>query len=212
MNKLNCGKSLAGVTREVVLCGLALSATLLAGCSSCEAVSGFFVEPAPELEHPQTYSGAEVAFYYPGNWKATESNLSDVGVTAKIIEVESAGNAYLAVQIFTPALPLDALELLDETTRAMHAEVSRMSGGLVRSGDGITTDVTRQLLGAVRAGKRRQLTLEVLGEQVPHTIEVYAVELAQLSVVVLTTGADEDMSRLGPGYAQVLDSLQLVAN
>jgi len=201
---------MASIGRALLL-ALAFSTAGLLGCSSCEEVSGFFVEPAPELETPKTYSGAEVAFQYPGNWTARESNLSEPGITAKIVEVESAGNAYLAVQIFKPALPLEVTDLLDEMTRGMHAEIARLSGGLASSGDGVTQDVTRQLLGTIRPGKRRQISLQVLGEQVPHTIEAYVVELSQMTVCILSSGADDDMSRLGPGYAQVLDSLQVVA-
>ena len=184
---------------------------LLVGCSACEELMGFFVEPQPDVENPKTFTGREIAFSYPGNWKATASTLCEGEITARIVEIESAGNAYLAVQVFSPAMSLDPAELLEETTREMHMEISRVSGGLVNSGDGITTDVTRQLLGAVRPGKKRSLTVEVFGERVPHTIEIYAVELQNLSVVVLSTGADEDLRKLGPGYALVLDSLQLVA-
>jgi hypothetical protein len=191
--------------------GLLLAAALLAGCSTCSDISGFFVEPEPDLENPNTYGGAEVAFRYPGNWKATESILSELGVTAKIIELESPGNAYLAVQVFNPALPIDVSDMLDETTRMMQQEMARITGGLVTADHGVTVDCSRQLLGALRQGKRRSLSVEVLGERVPHTVEIYVVEISGYTIVVLTTGADEDMSRLGPGYALALDTLQVVA-
>jgi hypothetical protein len=193
-----------------LIVGAALATVLLSGCSACEEVMGFFVEPKPDVENPKTFTGREIGFSYPGNWKATESTLSEGEIVARIVELESAGTAYLAIQVFRPAMPLDATELLDETTREMHMEISRISGGLVDSGDGITTDVTRQLLGAVRSGKRRSVSVTMLGERVPHTIEIYVAELEHLTVAVLSTGADEDLRKLEPGYAMVLDSLRLV--
>jgi hypothetical protein len=189
---------------------LLLSAALLSGCSSCGDVLGFFVEPTPDIDNPKQYARGGITFSYPGNWNLTQSALAEAGISIDIIEISSQGNAYMAVQVFTPALPLELTEILDETTKVMHEEVSRMTGGLVRSDDGTTRDVSRQVLGAVRPGLERQVTIEVLGERTPHTIEVYGAEFAAISVVVISSAADEDLHKIGPGYALVLDSLAVV--
>ncbi len=185
---------------------LALVASLLATPLGC----GMFGEPTPDLDDKQRYAEHGLSFEYPGNWKTeVEQEQLPGGVSLTSITVSGKrGNAMTIVQQFQPAVPVDYDDLVGEfVVGVREAMPGFVEARQLDSGDWPT--IHRQLFGAEREGRKVRYAIELLGESVPHTVDIYFAELEDRLVVVYAQIPDEDRDKAMPGFNLIMDSIAL---
>jgi hypothetical protein len=170
---------------------------------------GFLVEPKADITKPQQYALHGLKFDFPGNWKATTDVSQESGIEMVSVSLESSGNALQVVQQFRPAIPLDLRDISATFATEMHAETKQMLGGTLDYSNGSSDDVQHVVLGESRPAKRNRFTLSLLGEKVPHTAEIVAIELPDRSLVIYDQAADEDLAAAQPGFALVESTLAI---
>lgn len=176
----------------------------LGSASGCHLLTG---EPDADVANPKHYQGHEVAFDYPGNWSQTEETEVMEGIEMVTISTESPGSSLAIVQQFRPSVPIGLDDVLDDFTTGMRESLSQELGGVVDMTDRGHSTVEHALLGATREGRRKQYTLDLLGESADHTVDLYAAELEDRAVIVYVQAADEDLAKAKPGFELVMGSL-----
>lgn len=184
-------------------------ASTLVGGAGCERVLGFFSEPKAQVDAPLRYEKDGISFLYPGNWTIAEEVTQESGVELRTINVESAGNALLMIQSFTPGVEIDLGAHIELTMGAMQEEVGKQVGGLADSTRGAVTDFEREFLGAKRTGKKAAITITALGEKVPSSVALIGAVLEDRTVLLFTTIPDGDRASVEAGFDQVMASLKL---
>lgn len=187
---------------------LFVASALVCG-AGCERVMGFFSEPKAQVDAPLRYEKDEISFLYPGNWTIAEEVKQENGFELRTINVESAGNALLMIQSFTPGVEFDLAAHLELTMGAMQEEVGKQVGGLVDSTRGEVTDFEREFLGAKRTGKQAAITITALGDKVSSSVALIGAVLEDRTVLLFTTIPDDDRARVEAGFDQVMTSLKL---
>lgn len=185
----------------LVLIGLALG--------GMDKLVGFFSEPAPDLASPKTFSADGVALSYPGNWTIKSKDGGASGIRIRTLTIESPGSTLALVQSFRPAIDVDMDDYLKSFVSGFEEELSSSYAGLIESGDVTTTELEGELAGVSITGKRLQLSLSLLNERVPFTIEIRRVKGEELTLVLVTMVSDEDQAVAQPGLDLVRDSLRL---
>ena len=94
-----------------------------------------------------------------------------------------------------------------DLTKEMRAETEGQIGGLVDYAQGDTKPIERMIHGSMRSGLESRFTLSLLGESVPHTAQLFPVELDDRVVLVFLQVADEDRAAHGAGFDMIVDSL-----
>lgn len=195
----------------VLVMSLACASSIMTGCESCDSLLGLIREPTPDVENPGRYTAGPLFFSYPGNWTCEGETRDREGVTVTVAHVESAGSAYLGVQFFSPALTIGGDELFDEISRELPQQIDQISAGIVESELGEVTTFQRRFLGEDRSARRRTVGLNVIGEQVPHTIEGHSATLPNHTISVFAMINDEDAERARSGFDLVIDTLEIRA-
>ena len=185
---------------------LLLAPLALATSTGCD----LFGEPKPDVANKQTFSGEGLHFDYPGNWESqVERETVEGGVTLTSIFVQAKrGNAMAIVQQFSPAVPVDYDMLVAEFVKGVQEGMPGFASAKQLDG-GQWPAINRTLVGADRPGRQVHYAAEVLGESVPHTVEIFFVELEDRTVVVYTQVPDEDRGKAVPGFDLLLDSLAM---
>lgn len=188
-------------SRSLLLLLAALISLFLPAC-------GLLGEPTPDLGSPNTVTAFGVGFRYPGNWKLEQSEEVTSDIKVATLTTESRGSGLAMVQIFKPGVPLDAADVLRSFLKELPGAVDETAVGSVAS---VTTqgseDVTRTIAGTTRAGKRSTFRIRVLSETVPHTLEVYAFALGDVSVAIYFQAADEDLAKAGLAFDHIASTL-----
>jgi hypothetical protein len=187
------------------LCKLVLIASLLFTPLGC----GMFGEPKPDIAAAQRHTGAGLTFEYPGNWEAEVEQEQLEGMTLTMITVSSKhGNAVAIVQQFQPLPVVDRDQIVQDfyegITEAVPgvAKINRLDGGTAAT-------IHRALLGAEREGRKLRYSIEIMGESVPHTVDMIFAELEDRLVIVYSQIPDEDREKAMPGFELIMDSLAL---
>lgn len=176
----------------------------LAPAAGCQLLMG---EPAADVANPKRYQGHGLAFDFPGNWTQTEETEVIEGIEMVTVSTESPGSSLAIVQQFRPSVPIALDDVLDDFTQGMRESLSEEMGGVVGMTDRSDSSVMHPLLGAPTEGRRKQYTLSLLGEKADHTVDMYAAELGDRSLIVYVQAADEDLEKATPGFELVLGSL-----
>lgn len=186
--------------RKLVLIGSLLFTPL--GC-------GFFGEPKPDVTDAQRHTGAGLRFDYPGNWETEveQEQLDDLTMTM-ITVTSKHGNAVAIVQQFQPLAEVDpdqiVLDFFEGVREAMPgvADISRLDGGNAPT-------IRRQLFGVEREGRKLRYAIKVLGESVPHTVDMFFAQLDDRLIIVYSQIPDDDRDKVMPGFDLIMDSLAL---
>lgn len=185
------------------------SATLLVALVLGAHLAAAGCERRPDLAHPKRFDEGGLTFVYPGNWKVTTETTEEGAVRIRSVTVESPGNGIVMIEEFTPAVTVEAKQFLEELLGHMNKLAGGRTRGIVRV-DGLASQpVTRRLLGEQRAGLRYRFQMAALGEKAPHTVEGYSATVQGRSLVVVAQAPDEDLRLVEPGFARILDSLEV---
>lgn len=184
---------------------LALLTSLLGVPLAC----GMFGEPKPDLEGAETFTGAGLRFEHPGNWETEVEQDKFDDLTMTMITVTSKhGNAVAIIQQFQPQAVVDRDQLVVEFFEGVRESMPGITD--IRRLDGGEAEVISQpLLGSEREGRRLRYAIELLGETVPHTVDIVFAELEDRLVIVYTQIPDEDRSKAMPGFERISSSLAL---
>jgi hypothetical protein len=181
-------------------CGNGYRATLAVGLGFVLACGG----AAPDVEQRTAVDTERISFEVPGNWTHTVENSDIDGMVMDQHEVDTQGNAFLAVTVYGTPAALSPGELADMYLEALPAEM----GGLAVNESG-RSPTTRTLSGGPASGLEVGFSVEVLGVAAPHTLVVYTLQSAENSATILIQVPDDERAREQPGIDLVLDSLEL---
>jgi hypothetical protein len=170
---------------------------------------GMFGEPKPDIVDAQRHTGAGLTFQYPGNWEieVEQQPINDITVTM-ITATSKRGNAVAIVQQFQPLPVVDRDQIVVDFFAGIReampgvATIARLDGG-------VAPTIHRELLGAEREGRKLRYSIEVLGESVPHTVDMIFAELEDRLIIVYSQIPDSDREVAMPGFDLVMDSLAL---
>lgn len=185
--------------------GLALS---LAAAVACCAGLGcdFFIEPAPDVEHPKEFDLEGITISYPGNWKAVREVEKIEEITMTTATFESGGHATAIVQHMKPGIPVAGTDWAGEYMKGIQQASGEELGGLANVGESVKSPVTHSILGEEREGTRQVFNISLLGESVPHSLDLYPVELEDRTIIFLSQVATEDEAKARPAFDLILDS------
>lgn len=172
-------------------------------CSAC----GLLFEPKPDVAAPTHYDEHGLAFDFPGNWNAKTETDSTEGIATTIVTVESTGSGIAMVQQFKPPVPIDPDETLNVLTTEMRKSAGEQLGGVLDYTQGGSTPGQRTMLGAERQTRRAHFEIALLGNNLPHTVELVTAELEDRTIVVMLQAADEDLPTVTPAFEQIVTSL-----
>ncbi len=167
---------------------------------------GWLIEPKPDVDNPKAFELDGLSLSYPGNWSVSQESEAVENVTITTATFESTGNAMLIVQQFAPSVPLDMSELATEYASTIQSSASTEMGGIATVNVGASTEISREILGASRNGRQTHMSISVLGESVPHTLDVLGAELEDRTVVFISQVADEDRAKSLPAFELIMDS------
>ena len=192
------GRRLRGAVLSLVLGAVPLT--------GCELLA---IEPTADVDNPIDYSGHDLSFQHPGNWKRSEESEVLEGIEMVTISVESPGSTLAVVQQFRPAVPVELESVMVDFTEGMREGLQEEVGGVIDMTEKSTSTVTHAMLGQDREGRRKQYSLSLLGESADHTVDVYAAEFEDRSIIVYLQTADEDRKKSEPGLELVLSTLSV---
>jgi hypothetical protein len=175
---------------------LALAVALLAG-SGC-------AERTADVGHPHAFDDVGLSFSYPGNWTVSV----DKGESFRTVELETPGNALGLVMEFRPAIDVDLDSFAKRTMEGMKRHVDEKGHGVFDLKILPRTASRRKLLGEPRDGFHYAFSIGAGGEDLPHGADIWGAKLPERTVVVWMQTADEDRSKVQPGFDQVLDSMR----
>jgi len=192
------------------LLGLLLSTALLSPLVLGSTGCGILGEPKADVVNRLEFDRDGLSFDYPGNWETqVERETVEGGVTLTSVFVQAKrGNAMVIVQQFSPAVPVDYDMLVSEFVKGVQEGMPGFASAKQLDG-GQWPELTRKLVDSERPGRQVHYAAEVLGESVPHTVEIFFVEAEDRTVVVYTQVPDEDRSKAEAGFNLVMDTLAL---
>jgi hypothetical protein len=191
--------------RRLALVGSLLMTLLLITPIAC----GMFGEPEPDVATAQRHTSAGLTFEYPGNWKTEVAQEHVEGTTITTITVSSKfGNAVALVQQFQPRADVDRDQVVHDFFAGVRGAVPELAT-IERLDGGQAETIHRRLFGESREGRRLRYAIEMLGEKVPHTVDMVFAELDDRLVIVYAQIPDEDRGKALPGFDLVMDSLAL---
>ena len=180
---------------------LGLGLSIATSCS-------LFIEPAPNVDQPKTYSDHGVTYDYPGNWKVSEESMNEGGTEITTITVESPGSTIAIVQVFDSPIDIEMDMLVDEFQKGMSSALSAQFGGIVTVEQRDRVPTERNILGGSREGRKARFDVAILGEKVPHTVDLYGMKLTERTIALYLQAPDEDVEKVKPGFDLVLDTLR----
>lgn len=170
---------------------------------------GLFGEPKPDIADAQRHTGAGLTFQYPGNWETEVEQDQVNGITVTMITASSKhGNAVAIVQQFQPLPEIDPDQIVLDFFTGIREAIPGVAT-VTRLDDGVAPTIHRELLGVEREGRKLRYSIEVLGESVPHTVDMIFAELEDRAIVVYSQIPDEDREKAMPGFDLIMDSLAL---
>jgi len=170
---------------------------LLPFFSACEKMA--------DVSSPQLYSKDGLAFSYPGNWNITgEEALGDAGEKAKLLNVESPGDAIVIICVFDYASEQTLLEWATDFSLSMKEEIP-----FGEVGDSRFSDVTRMGKTGKIKGIKNNVELSFLGETVPHVQEFFSIRNNETSAFIVCQSAEEDLEKTEPAFRQIIGSFEL---
>jgi len=155
-----------------------------------------------DVSSPQLYSKDGLSFLYPGNWKITEEEVFEE--KAKLINVESPGDAIVVICAFDYASEQTLLEWATDFSLSMKEEIP-----FGEVGDSRFSDVTRMGKTGKIKGIKNKVELSFLGETVPHVQEFFSIRNKETSAFIVCQSAEEDLEKTEPAFRQIVGSFQL---
>jgi|GEM_PF-6661739 len=159
---------------------------------------------APDLDQKKKVRTDRVTFEHPGNWTAGFEPDRIEGLFMGIHEIEGGESAMVFLTIYDATAPFDAGDIADMYMDALPGELGGI--GLKQTG---RSAVKRQLNGVETDGVEVHFSADLLGIEVPHTLQVFTMLSESHSATVITQIADEDIGTEQPGIDLVLDTVKL---
>lgn len=158
-------------------------------------------------DEAKAYAEHGLSFSHRASWDLETERDDTSGVELVIITVDGPDSALAMIEQFRPKIAIDAAELMATLTQEMRVEAEGQIGGLVGYEQRGTKSITRKILGAERNGLESQFSISLLGEQVPHTAQLFPIELDDRTIIVFLQVADEDRAAHAAGFDTIVDSL-----
>lgn len=149
-------------------------------------------EQNADVQNPQSYSGENFEFQYPGNWKVTDDRQTDYG---NYIIIESPGDAIFIIRAYSKS---DAVALEDFVTSFSEQAQEATSVGTVESVRVIP--IEKEIGGVPIDGIRERVIISLLGEEVPHRRTYFAIERTEQVVFLIAQTAEEHIPLVTDGF------------
>ena len=156
-------------------------------------------ESAADITHLQTYSQHRITFSYPGNWKISEDSVTS-GV--RQIYFDTPGDAMIVLQF----QPDDQMSPLQKLVQIYSDAFAESTGTMLQITSGQRTPVKES---PNHQSMTETFTVTVLGTGVPHTRHYHRISMNTRACFTILQVADEDLTKVTPGYEKIVTSLQL---
>lgn len=148
----------------------------------------------------KVYEKDGLSFSYADNWKISEDEI--VSDRVRYLTVEDADNTVFAVTLFPAGYAMELTEYSDSFMEGLKKEIPY--GEIV----GLKSGETQRIIGdQMRNGIRRNFTMTLLGEKVPHTTDFYSVAIGEREAIIAIQAPDEDWSAAEPEVDVISKSL-----
>ncbi len=169
-------------------------------CSIVEKV----IDPAKKERKQiatKVYEKDGLSFSYPDNWNITEDTIIDKGI--RHVNIEDADNSIFVIQIMSSDMTAD----LEDMAETFMSEVSKnVPIGKVSNIKKALAE--RAIAGQSQTGVRRNYSITLFGEVVPHTVEFFLVEASSSRALITIQLPDEDL-KAGENEIKIIsDSLE----
>lgn len=169
---------------------------LLLSLSAC-------VEKPADIKNRLQYKNDGISFFYPGNWEVTEDTVVEA---VRFIFIETPGDAIMKIEIY----PIDqSFELKEFVELDIEALINRTPEILNLAKDNEIAEVKTSIRGIEYSGLKYELGISILGVDIPHVSEFYALHSNDNVAYLVSQVAKDDLRRVNVGFKLVLSSFKM---
>lgn len=151
---------------------------------------------APDIANPLRYDKDGIGFAYPANWRISDSGSND---SIRYVVAEGPGEVLFIAQVY----PRDKAVPLHEFAQWFSAEArGAMPFGEARSA--AFADIEKDFGETRLSGIREELSIVLLGMQVPHLREYFVEESADQVTYLISQSSSEDWPVVEPGLRLII--------
>lgn len=171
--------------------------------ASCE-FAGKLINPQKKLRAnivTKVYEKDGLSFSYPDNWRVTEDTILE-GAT-RYLTLEDADNSVFIITLPEAGYTMDLDEYSGNFIDVLKKEVP--FGEVVGEG---SVEINRIIQGESLKGVRKNFSIKLLGEKVPHTTDFFSVTQGDRQALIAVQSPDEDLKAADPEFEVIFNSLK----
>lgn len=170
---------------------------------SCAGIEKIINLPKREQKEivAKTYEKNGLSFSHPDNWQVSEDEILEEG--ARFVNVEDSDNSLFLITLF----PSDSFVDLDAYAENFTSSISsNMPVGKVSEPK--KSIINRTINNQNYQGIQYKYSAVLLGQSVPHTANIFSVELRKSSAIVVIQAPDADWKAADKEFQVIFDSLK----
>lgn len=173
---------------------------VLTACQSFEKLIDSRKNPQKEIVK-KVYEKNGLSFSHPNNWQITEDSiLEDEG---RLVNIEDSDNTLFIITLLKPGHTINLSEYAEDFIKGMASEIPIGKISKVKTGEASRTINNQQYTGI-----RKNFSIVLLGEDVPHTTDFFLITQQDDDAVVTIHAPDEDWNVADKEIQIIADSLK----
>lgn len=149
----------------------------------------------------KSYHKDGLRFSYPDNWKVTEDTILENNV--RHVNVEDGDNTLFIIQIMSSDYEVDLEDHAGNVVKEIRTSLP--VGNVVKVAFGTAS---REFSGKKYDGVRREYSVSVLGQTLPHTIDLFLIRGETANALVMIQAPDDDLKAAEKEVQTIADSLR----
>jgi len=182
---------------------IGLLIVLLFATSACQFVKKI-VDPTKTVRKEittKTYVENGLSFVYADNWRVTEDEILENGV--RYVNIEDKDNTLFIVSLFTVDDSMDLDEYAENIKATLPSEVP-----IGKISEVTSLPVNRVIAGNNLEGIRHRFSMKLLGQDIPHTQDVFQIVGKEYAPMIVIQAPDEDWAAAEKEFQVIFDSLK----
>ncbi|MDQ3130169.1 MAG: hypothetical protein M3Q99_05345 [Acidobacteriota bacterium] len=173
----------------------------LASCQSVEKIIDSNKKPQKEFV-TKVYEKNELNFSYGDNWRISEDTILEDGI--RFVQVEDSDNTLFIITIPKSGNTIDLGEYSENFIKGLASEIPIGKITKVKS-----SKVNRIINNKQYTGIRKNFSIALLGEDIPHTSDFFLITQQDTDAVITIQAPDEDLNVADKEIQVIADSLKL---
>lgn len=149
----------------------------------------------------KTYEKNGLSFLYPDNWQVSEDEILDGG--ARYVNVEDSDNSLFIITLFPPESSIDLEAFAENFVENISSNIP-----IGKVSDVKKSSVNRTIDNQSYKGIQYKYSAVLLGENIPHTSNLFSVEREKTNAIVVIQAPDEDWKAADKEFQIIFDSLK----